>query len=34
MLRYDAAELWEMGRGVECGVWKLQNRSGVFHYVG
>ena len=31
LLRYDTAELWEMVRGVECGLWK---GIGVFHYVG
>ena len=34
LLRYDTAELWETGRDAECGVWKSQNGSGVFHYVG
>ena len=34
LLRYDMAELQETGRGVECGLWKLWNGIGVFHYVG
>ena len=34
LLRYDMAELWETGRGVECGVQKSRNGSGVFHYIG
>ena len=34
LLRYDMAELQEMGRGVECRLQKLWNGIGVFHYVG
>ena len=34
LLRYGMAELWKMGRGVECGLQKSQNRIRVFHYVG
>ena len=34
MLRYDTAELWETGGGAECGLWKLWNEIGVFHYIG
>ena len=34
LLRYDMAELWEMGGGVECGLQKLRNGIGVFHYIG
>ena len=33
LLRYDTAELQEMGGGAECGLWKLQNGIGVFHYI-
>ena len=34
LLRYDTAELQEMGGGVERRVQKLWNGSGVFHYIG
>ena len=34
LLRYDMAELQEMGRGAECGLRKLQNGIRVFHYIG
>ena len=34
LLRYDIAELQEMGRGAECRLQKSQNGIGVFHYVG
>ena len=34
LLRYDMAELWETGESTECGLWRLQNGIGVFHYVG
>ena len=34
LLRYDGAELWETGGGAECGLQKLWNGIGVFHYVG
>ena len=34
LLRYDTVELWETGRGAECGLWKLWDGIGVFHYIG
>ena len=34
LFRYDMAELWETGRGAECGLRKLWNGIRVFHYVG
>ena len=34
LLRYDTAELQEMGRSAECKLQKLWNGIGVFHYVG
>ena len=34
LLRYDMAELWETGRGVECRLQKLRNGIGVFRHVG
>ena len=34
LLRYDISELWEMGGGAEMQLRKLQNRIGVFHYIG
>ena len=34
VIRYEMAELRETGRGAECGLWKLRNGIGVFHYVG
>ena len=34
LLRYEMVELRETGRGAECGLWKLRNGIGVFHYVG
>ena len=34
LLRYDMAELQETGGGAECGLQKLRNGIGVFHYIG